>query len=66
MSNLKPNGISHTSMPEDPIKDFNEWLQWIGKQKADAKERKAIEDFKQSVREAYTPKKKWYAWTLYE
>ena len=26
---LKPNGISHTVMPEDPAKDYNEWMEHI-------------------------------------
>ena len=53
---LKPNDVSHTVMPEDPIKDFNEWLQWIRRQQVNAKERKVIDDFRQSLREAYNPK----------
>lgn len=27
--NLKPNGISHTVMPEDAAKDYNEWMEHI-------------------------------------
>ncbi len=26
---LKPNGISHTVMPEDPAKDYNAWMEHI-------------------------------------
>ena len=26
---LKPNGISHTVMPEDPAKNYNEWMEHI-------------------------------------
>tara|TARA_R100001510_G_C7634260_1_gene192690 strand:+ start:514 stop:771 length:258 start_codon:yes stop_codon:yes gene_type:complete len=26
---LKPNGISHTVMPEDPASNYNEWMEHI-------------------------------------
>jgi thiaminase len=26
---LKPNGISHTVYPENPAKDYNEWIEHI-------------------------------------
>ena len=29
MTDLKPNGISHTVMPEDFAKDYNEWMEHI-------------------------------------
>jgi|TARA_Y100001937_G_scaffold125430_1_gene192238 hypothetical protein len=45
-----------TSYPKEPIHDFNEWLEWIAKQKVKAKERKALDDFKSSVKDAYTKK----------
>ena len=28
-TNLKPNGISHTVYPENPAKDYNEWIEHI-------------------------------------
>jgi hypothetical protein len=27
--NLKPNGISHTVYPDNPAKDYNEWMEHI-------------------------------------
>ena len=37
---LKPNGISHTVYPDDPAKDYNEWMEHITAQsiKRDADE----------------------------
>jgi len=29
MSNTKPNGISHTAMPANPITDYNKWIEHI-------------------------------------
>lgn len=37
---LKPNGISHTVYPDNPAKDYNEWMEHITAQsiKRDADE----------------------------
>ena len=45
-----------TSYPEDPIHDFNEWRKWISRQVVKANERRAIEDFKRHVKEAFSKK----------
>lgn len=29
MTDLKPNGISHSVMPENPITNYNDWMQYI-------------------------------------
>ena len=47
-----------TSYPEEPIHDFNEWRKWISRQGVKADERRAIEDFKRHVKEAFS-KKPW-------
>jgi len=46
-----------TIYPQDPIKDYNEWREYIRQQVLDANERRVIEDFKQSIINARTKKK---------
>jgi hypothetical protein len=43
-----------TSSPKEPIHDFNEWRKWISTQVVQANERRAIEDFKRHVKEAFS------------
>jgi len=57
MSNLEPNGISHSTMPQEPIKDFNEWREHIRQQVLDANERRVIAEFIEDIKTASTPKK---------
>lgn len=56
MERLKPNGISHTTYPDNPATDFNEWSAHITSQEilqeADDFKRKfdsLWNDFKKSV-----------------
>lgn len=47
MERLKPNGISHTTYPDNPATDFNQWIAHITSQEvardADEFQRKADE-----------------------
>ncbi len=46
---LKPNGISHTVMPEDPAKDYNEWMEHITAKSID----RDADIFKQKLEELW-------------
>ena len=45
-----------TVYPKEPIRDFEEWREWIKQQVLTAKEERIIEDFKQSIINARTKK----------
>ncbi len=45
-----------SSYPDEPIHDFKEWREWITMQVVNAKERRVLEDFKQSIINARTKK----------
>ena len=42
-----------TVYPQEPIKDFEEWREYIRQQVMTAKERQVIEKFKQSIIKAH-------------
>ena len=46
-----------TVYPKEPIRDFDEWREWISRQVISANEERIIEDFKQSIINARTKKK---------
>lgn len=45
-----------TIYPSDPIKDFNEWREYIRQQVLTAHERRVLENFKLSIIKNYNPK----------
>ena len=46
-----------TIYPDEPIRDYKEWREWISRQVIEANERRVIEEFKQSIIDARTKKK---------
>ena len=46
---LKPNGISHTVMPKNPAKDYNEWMEHITAKSID----RDADIFKQKLEELW-------------
>ena len=46
-----------TIYPDEPIRDYKEWREWISRQVIKANERRVIEEFKQSIIDARTKKK---------
>ncbi len=46
-----------TIYPDEPIKDFKEWREYIRQQVLDANERRVIAEFIEDIRTSTTPKK---------
>jgi|TARA_R100000482_G_scaffold88466_1_gene35891 hypothetical protein len=47
-----------TIYPDEPIKDFKQWREYIRQQVLDANERRVIAEFIEDIKTSSTPKKK--------